>query len=1196
MLPTVKLIKEVSDIALGPSALLLAVEESLDDFNYTGTSFSKKRLINIDMYSYLVDNSKDSGKQSNILDQAADSTLLIKVKIPSSADKDAKKAPTLAEVARTNSKAEIFAIEICQVSRKAVLKQYVLKKDYFCSNTEVIVHFNYYILTEMTSGSLIGESLSDGDTVFNFNQSPFLQPIGIGCWQDEMNYEESKKFNSPSLQFSAEYITSHGISDGLSYVAFDGHRQILRLDRQGRKSIYDLKEGVSYHKFLFKATNELTDDYEYPKDCIVLQKDGKFFEKGRFMLERLLGIGLANGDGTSAYYLGSRVIDHVSYEVYEAEMLHDPPFGSEAYNLPILMEASRFNMPLNKQSEKSGFRFFMTYYLIELSSGRIKSLQSGGANLVPKFMELWRFSSKNKEKTLINRLQFDEFNWALDVEPSSDPDSQDLSRLFDIESCAKDRAQQMQYRFRIIQESKGKVEGKILDKLKENTQLIKEVIHERLADILEIPLINIAQVDVSFIRETANLLVESRLVELQSGMSLDKLLGYDKYSNIIQALRVSIVQVTENRHSLDACRLDSLSVKERNIMMFCQGLTLCVLFKANAINNYHVFDQVEKKELSYSPNPEDTMCEIHKFMWMLKPAYGYDSKVWSRQGENFYKISRSTFEIPFVYIDDDNDDKSVDKAVDFIVYKGSGYAPETKLIDPIGFSGFGAALVGLRFTTVLEEPNAQNLNYGIEMSLINAKEDKFEYCHRACQLDNFCESYSVCIGKMSSKRADRNDCVLSTLRVSDNIINMISEKLKNLNKEDNIEIKGTGNYSSQVFRFKRDPECSVYKKDLLFSYKVTKYFDVKANNEKIIEHVNTSEQQKSNSLVKGQIMSLEECSESTYEMSLWSKSTESDFIYCPLSSTCFIYAKYRREITELEFDQLCFGYSKTYLKFFNQYLMTRLAINLRSIKNENTASEEVVDTKKTIKPTIIDGIKADVNEFEELEIGRVIEGLNAEQCARDCNLLESKCLAFDACYISYKHKLCILYSIRSPMSSMKKKFGFLKQEKRFYGEIWNKDERIDTVNVVGDSKCNHYDLKSVYFDIRLHEMLEKDSVSSHDKLSEMENSIIGLDEKESTDILNTLYDESRGNKLHNGSTSVGQRDEGGGVHLVALIVGIVLGIIGVQYGKEGSLYIVDVIRSLKSGIPMSVSRSGRRLSQVEFANNNNLDLPNATNQ
>lgn len=1187
MLSTVKLIKEVSDIALGPSALLLAVEESLDDFIYTGTSFSRKRLINIDIYSYLVDNSKDSRKQSNILDQE-DNTLLIKVKIPSSADKDNKKAPTLAEIARTNSKAEIFAIETCEVSRKAVLRQRVLNKDYFCSNTEVIAHFNYYYLTELTSASLIGESLSD-DKVFNFNQSPFLQPIGIGCWQDEMNYEESKKFNSPSLQFSAEYITSHGISNGLSYVAFDGHRQILRLDRQGRKSIYDLQEGVSYHKYLFKVLNELTGESEHPKDCIVLQKDNKFSEKGRFMLERLLGIGMANG-GTSAYYLGSRVIDHISYEVYEAEMLHDPPFGSEAYNLPILMEGSRFNMPLNKQSGIIGFRFFMTYYLIELSSSHRKNLQSSGSNLVPKFIELWKFSSKNKEKILINRLQFDEFNWALDVEPSSDPDSQDLSKLFDIESCAKDRAPQMQFRFRIIQESKGKVEvGKILDKFKENTQLIKEIIHERLSDILEIPLINIAQVDVSFVRETANLLVESRLVELQSGMSVDKFLGYDKYSDIIQALRDSIINVFENRHSLDACRLDSLSVKERNNMMFCQGLTLCVLFKENATNNYHVFDQVEKKELNYSPNIVDTMCEIHKFTWTLKPAFGYDSKVWSRQNENFYKISRSVFEIPFEYIDDDDDDHHKE-VIDFITYKGSGYAPETRLIDPIGFSGFGAALVDLRYTTILEEPNAQNLNYGIEMSLINSREDKFEYCHRACQLDNFCESYSVCIGKKGSSKVNRNDCVLSTLRVNDYIINSISENLKNFDKEESVEIRGTGYYESQVFKFKRDSGCSIYKKDPLFSYKVTKYFNVVADNK-----TKNEQPQQPNSLIKGQIMSLEECSESTYEISLWLKSTESQFIYCPLSSTCFIYAKYRREITELEFDQLCYGYSKTYLKFFNQYVMTRLAINLRSIiNNQNTTSKEVAHTKKIIKPTITDGIKADINEFEELEIGRVIEGLNTEQCARDCNLLESKCLAFDACFISFKHKLCILYSIRSPMSSMKKKFGFLNQEKRFYGEISDNDKRIDTVNVVGDSKCNHYDLKSVYFDIRLHEMLEKDSVSSHDKLGEIENSIIGLDQKESNDIMNTLYDESGENKF-DGSTEVEQKDDGGGIHLIALAVGIILGIIGVQYGRESSLYVKDVFSSLRNGIPVNVSRSSRRLSQVKFVNGDS-NLPNVTDQ
>lgn len=1178
MLPYVKLVKEVSDIALGPSALLLAVEESLDDFRYSGTSFNTKRLTNMDIYTYLA-NFNESKKRVNI---QSEKMVLVKVKIPTSSGKGSKrKAQTLAELARTDSKADIFALEICELARNSISSKQLFDKEYLCTNSEFIVHINYYILAEMTSGTLIGDSL-DGDQVFNFNQSPFMQPIGIGCWHDEANYQDFKRFNSPSLKFSAEYITTNGISNGLSYVAFDGYRQILRLDRQGRKSIYDLESGNSYNTFEFKAIKELTDEPDYAKNCIVLQSDFVNLEKGNFMLERLLGIGLENG-GTSAYYLGSRVIDHVLYEVYEAELLYDRPSGLEGYNLPILMEPSRFTMPLNKQSGKNGSRFFMTYYLIELTNN------FEGTILVPKFIELWRLSrnGKGNEKTLVNRLQFDEFNWDLDVEPSGDPDSQDLSRVFNIENCVKDRASQLQVRFRIIQEAKGEVKGEVLEQFKENTHLIKEIIHERLSTIMEVSLVNIARVDVSFIRQTPNLLVESRIVSLNSGISVDSILGYAKFLDILQALKQSIIIVFQNRHSLEACRLDSLSVNERNNLMFCRGLTLCVLFKENAMNNYHVLDQVGKSELIYSSNPSDAMCEVHRFIWALKPKLGNSNSIWSRHTENVYKLSRSSFEIPFVYLDKKQTDSQEKLAVDSdgelvkITYKGLGYAPETKTIDPIGFSGFGATLNGLRYTTMLEEPSAQNLNYGILMSLINLKEDKFEYCHRACELDDYCESYSVCIGKKSLK-VFQNDCVLSTLRVKSDILSQIEEK--NLNKEDNFEIKGTSYYESQVFRFRREPDCSIYQKDTLASYKIYVYFEIQAttSEEKKRNGDKGEQQQQQVALIEGQYMSQSECADSAYELSVWSKSTYSNFIYCPLSSLCFVGAKKRKELSRenVEFDQVCYGYAKTHLQFFNQYRMTRLAINLRSINGSGGSSETGAPVSTTsIKPTIKDEIRADMKEFEELEIGRVIEGLDTEQCARDCNLLESKCLAFDACRVSSDQTFCILYSIRSPMSSMKKRFGFLKQEKRFYEE---KETTGDTVNVIGDSMCNHYDLKNVYFDIRMHQMLDKDGTNSHDKMDEIESTIIRQDQKRSEEIFNTLDD------LPSSSSKINDADknnqQSGGIHWLALVMGIILGIVGALYGKEGTQYAVEMFSSYRSGRPSNLSRNGRRISQVELAN------------
>lgn len=1163
MLPSVKLIKGVSDIALGPSAILLAVEESLDDFRYSATGFNTERLTNMDIYTYVA-SSIESKKR---IDAQSDKTILVKVKIPSSSGKDKVKARTLAELARTNSKANIFAIDICEVATSSVSIKGFFDKEYLCLNSELIVTINYYILTEITPGTLIGGSL-DGDQVFDINQSPFLRPIGIGCWQDEENYEDSKKFNSPSLKFSAEYITTDGMSDGLSYVAFDGIRQILRLDRQGRKSIYDLEDGRSYHTFEFNSMKEKTDESYHAKNCIVFQSENSRLEKGNFMLERLLGIGTANG-GNSAYYLGSRVIDHVAYEVYESELLYDRPSGLDGYNLPILMEASRFTMPLELQSTESGIRFFMTYYLIELTN----TLQ--GTILVPKFIELWRFSNKGKEKTLINRLLFDEFNWALDIEPSSDPDSQDLSRLFNIENCAKDRSSQLQLRFRINQEAKGNVKGEILDEFKENAHLIKEIIHERLSSILEVPLVNIVRVDVSFIRQTPDLLVESRIAELNSGMSTDTVLGYAKFLDILQALPKSIIHVFHNRHSLEACRLDSLSIQEKNIMMFCRGLTLCILFKEGAINSYSVLDQVEKRELTYSSDHSDAMCEIHRFIWAVKPKFSNYYRIWSRNGyENFYKLSKSIFEIPFVHVDKKTDYKDKPDALSgsmvSVTYKGLGYAPETKVIDPIGASGFGATLIGLRYTTMLEEPGALNYNYGVKMLSINSKNDKFEHCHRACELDDFCESYSICFGGKIPKMR-QSDCVLSTLRVKSDIISQIDEK--NRSNEDDFEIRGTSYYEPQVFKFKRDQDCRIYQKDTLSSYVIIKYLNVLTTSaKKFIEPTGNEEAV----TIEGQYITLEECANSAYEVTLWSTQTESNFVYCPLSSYCFVGAKSKEDISNLEFNQVCYGFAKTHMHFFNQYAMSRLAIYLGS-NNEQSRRLDEGAANTSIIPTIKDAIKVDMRKFEELGIGRVIEGLDVEECARDCQLFELRCLAFDVCHISSDQKLCIIYSIRSPMSSMKKKFGFLEQEKRFYGKTEN--ERSDQVMVIGDLMCHHHDLKNVYFNIRLQQMLEQDGTDSHDKLSKIENSIISSDQKHSDDLLDGLKDES--SKVNDGEMNQ-QRD---GIHLIAMTIGIIVGIVGALYGKEGTQYTFEMFSSWRLGRPSNYSRDVRRISQVELANN-----------
>lgn len=1041
MLPTNKLTSDLCDVAMGPSSLLLAISETLDRFRYVTNKFSDTRLTEVDVYERFLESS----------DRLDIKPLLITLHVQSFAHKVTPKV--LGDI---HSAIDVLSIVIGEINEEVGLKREETSaaEEHSYDEEQVLAYIDYYIVTKMKQTSLVGQTL-DRMGEFDFHRDPFVHPIGLGCWYQYGTSRESTSksyFRAPTEQFSAIYVSSNGSSES-SYVAYNGYNNMLRMDNGDRKSIYELDRGLSYHVGEFSAMKEATDSANHGKNCIALDLKDKRLSSSS-MLDRLLGFGLTSGGSTGPHYIGSKLIEQVSYEVYETEIV----FGrleDNAYILPILLEPIRFLMPAtNLGGTKS---YFLTYYVTELAYSqnlrfylRKNSNELDDAVFVPKYIELWEFNRKSPAESgriLINRLEFTEFSWALDVEPNGDPDSRDLSHLFAIPSCAQERSTQLEITYPVKQTLAGEIVNKeMIAAFQANKQLVKEVIHENLAMQLDIPRINIAYVDVSFPSvKSADFVVEARVIELPQSMTVDTLVGFAQVSQMLAALKGSVISIKQNRHSLDDCKLDSLTERTKNALMYCEGLTTCILLKAEDASKFDDYQQKEQTELLRSADFSKALCGVHLFNW----AQWTQADVINRVYENKYRIG-SKLVIPFAYRKRDSS-----QIVEFYGASNS-FDVTVKSLDSVGLvNSLKSSLVGFRHVLVQEDKKAVNLNYPISLDGIVKQEDQFKYCHFACQLDDYCESFSFCSRKKGS-RVEQTDCVLSALRLTRGNIAQLDEDLKKNPAKDNLQVvwtlnkgqvSGESGGDARVYRFTFDQACNLHPKDFLEAFKLKRAIQVQQVERKTDTDDNVTEPHDVG-------LTLAECAASSHEQSFERGTLDSSFTFCPLSALCLAN---RESVAGLDIGQTCYVYRKDATRFYHKRAHSRLVIKL---------SEEP-KLEGSQRPL-------DLHRLEELKLGRIIEVQDEEQCARECNLHQANCLSFDSC-LSGEGSFCLLYSIRSPSQSQRK-LKYLPQEKQFYGDgssFGQIKTSLPRAFITDSLSCNHFAIENLYLNIRVQQLAQR---------------------------------------------------------------------------------------------------------------------------
>lgn len=1120
------------DVAIGPSVILYAIENSLNYFNYTKTIYSTSLLTNVDIYERKID-------FETIEDY---DRLNIRVSIFSLGRRQPEFDETLAQSISFHNHLDFASVVACKVSNNdnvdsmPNINNDQLFQDIGCDSDEILFSIDYNLIDEFSIGSLIGRRI-DEQAYYEFQREPFVQPVGMGCWETDQTLRWQKIFNAPSMQFSAEYTSSNG-SRGVSYVAFDGYSSVLRLDRDGRKSVYDLAQRKSYHIGEFSLAHEVDssshDNYVTIEKCVVLKIDETDFY-GKQAIARLLGL----GNGQQTHHMGSKMVDHISYEVFETEITYGQ---YQSYYLPILLETIRFTLEKSSSSSK---RHFITFYVHEYPSIKLDSREQNGYSeesatvMLPKFIELWEWNTETKSQKLINRLTFTEFSWSLDVQPSNDPDTQsDLGNLFDIEQCHRARATQAELTFKINQFVNHQLRNEsMINGLRSNEQLIKEILQEKLPTTLGISRLNLAHTDVKILN-SGDIIVKSRIVDLRFGLNYQKRLGLVYFHDDI--LEDYIVKVFFNRHSLNACKLDSLSWPKSSLFAYCPKLTICVILEQNneLIEKIDLNNSTKTtNETTSSSDNEYLKCEAYNFKWAQGDDLDRDAAI-KLVNENKYKIGGLAFDFKFRYQDEVTGQIQTAKYFGFCV--NSQFKPLDSIGSKLALSGSSSSsLAGLSYSTKQEEPLAYNMNRRLKLS---EQLDAFKHCNLACQMDDFCGSFSVCLRKNK-----KNDCILSTLRLSGELIAKISSNSAKNRKEDKFELKVTSSIHSQVFIMYHDSECSLHPKDFLSEFTIKESIELTgpSSGNQILQNNQT------NHHTNHRHLTLEDCAGLSFETNLFTDPINSNFTYCPLDMYCIINGNI--PIAEQSGSSHCFFYAKRFTRFYEQTPMNHMVINLAN----DTSEQSISDNKKN-------------NEIrsEQPKLVRPVFNLTQEGCARECNLHQSKCLAFDICHQS-GHSVCFLFSIRSPHRYYGLKLPLLPHEQQLtYSDESNK--KSGGVMLTSNVYCDHYWLKLSYFQVRLRQMHvelnERDEVipkELKDRLDSVENSILDADRKQSDLDIKSNSANATETELQFQDSKHQDKNSSGGIQLLMLTIGMLLGSFIGLYGRQMTNAAVNVYQSYK---------------------------------
>lgn len=1190
------------DIAIGSSGLLYAVESRLDELQYRGSVFDESRLIPVDVYetSIIKPYSAAFNSGKDLLLQVStvspnDKTLLAKVAVLGKSLADAAKVPRY----RLN----LVSIRVCSVSATKVKRQTKLREPYVCQvdildGPEQDLVASIDLIEDLVSGSLIGQPLEKIGQ-FDFDLNPFAQPAGLGCGhqsraeQDRAPSSKTKSFKAASNQFSFEYFSLEG-SEGLAFVAFDGERQVMRHDRGGRKNVYDLRRGRSYHVNEFHSMGTMFDGGQ-AKNCVELEigDDMLLMDESISVIARLLGVDFVD----EANYIGSKTINEETFGMYELE-LEQGKNSPDSFNLPIVMEPDDFVMPYASGSSsgaKRRHKYFLTYYVLEILKDSSENKSSSNSRdepfvKIPRFAELWELSDETtsdgseviRKRSLINLLEFTQFSWSLNIEPEEAPSSSGgggPSRLFSLDSCACERSQQLLLSFNTVYSEVP------ADLIRANRQQIREEIHKKLATSLDIPRLNLLSLDFQFSPPYTGIwMVRARIAELVRGISQDKLVGHVQFDRSSNWLLSSQLFAGENRHSYDQCKLDSLALPgtPNPMIVYCPGLTLCLLVDSNSVQE-HSGDLCEKGQANKirSGHETDAICEVHQFSWRPVPAGPHSDSMLSRVLQNKNRITMTNFEVELSPPPPPPTDTG--RRAKPVTYRGFGLGVKVQMLDDtVGQPRGKSPLVGLRYLAASEDKEPTNSNYAYKMST-KKQDSSFGQCHMACQMDEFCESFSVCKPPISgpATNADNYDCVLSTMRLTQNKVNELADRIGKASGEDlelSIEVQPAsllptedGN-SAETYKFQRDLGCSLHPKDILAQFKATKALDLPLD----LDSTGRDLLQVSGA----DVVSLDECAGIANEAALLeSNSVEAEFVYCPLESLCLssqlsFKAKSHAESSNSssspdsnERMEKCFAYTKSHFRnFYDHLLFHKVALKL----NGTHALED-------------DSVQ---------EIGRLVAGLSLEQCARDCNLQQANCLAFDLCEFEANVTTCTLWTIRSPLEP-KTKAGYLPGEQRFYA---NASNSLDSATLVENGKCAHFYLKNSYFQLKLNHMLQVDQQVQRQKLNELEDRILNLDSRMGDDmVMQKILGFGQNSSTSAGAKNSKAADEAQRpqvsadqsssswlTHFGLILTSGVLGALGYAYAGEAYSVTADAIEYLRA-------RRGQRFAAHRISQ---LNLPN----
>lgn len=1175
LVPSSNLTSRLCDVAFGPSGLLLAIKETMSLFNYLGSEDDQRHLVNSDLYEFVF-SSFDSGQ-----------TLVTKVRtrnneVGENSD-EFKNGKSMADIAnKTGKNIRILSVEVCNV-RSADLRDPGRRtsKEFECKSDEFLFQVHFFLVAQLTGGPLIGQGL-DKDHSYDFHKDPFSLPIGIGCWAhvDPEHKNHRKAFTIGETRFSAHYITSNG-TRSFSYVAYDSQFMLLRLDRNERKGIYDLDRGLSYHEDEFRSVKRLTNLADVTKNCVVLETSIDMFG-GLDLMQRLIGL----AHGASAPYLGSRTIDNSVFSVYETELVFS---GFESgYNLPILLELSQFSMP--KSDVNAERRFFVTYYVTEslqLNRERQQDYQivdQAAHTAIPKYIELWQFDLENLQRKLLNRLEFSEFSWSLDVAPADDLTNPDLIGIFNVASCAQQRASQLQLKYRIgpdvaTRSSVSKTD--LTNVFLANQQLFRRSILSKMLAALEIPALNVVRLEIATLEGSDKLLVESQIVELPRGDSSDKLLGFVNYETAQHELKHHVLAYHFNRHSLDSCRLDSLAQPADNSLIYCDKLALCLIVKQAPAQNY-----IEKVNANSSSSYQlaSISCPMYEFSWTLRPREKHES-ILTRVWDNKYKLSASTTRINFELA---SKDKTKTKQIE---YAGYNFGPEIKRLDALctdcNSKARSPAILSMRHTVNKEDSKASNANIPVNLPTFGA--ETFAYCQLACQLDAYCNSFSICLRRRSKlRRSQPYDCVLSSFRLTGDSI----EQLKALSLDTNSSgYTPTTSQSNSSYTFKLDLDCNLHPKDVLLG-SLDHPIRLRTTNEQDDVIIDANEANTTNVAQEPLVASLEECADLSHRNSVGNISISSNFVYCHLKSYCIPHNANGSNLPKATVGQICYLYTMSHTQFYEKTPFCRMAIIRRPLDRGQEQQQRHLEPSTGNRDN---QFKSSFDLMISLKLGRFFMNLDSANCAELCDLHSSNCLAFDSCKSadSSMH-FCFLYSIRSPFARVSSRLKLVGLEERVYGESRDSqsNETIGRAMVVADSHCDHYNPKRIFLEIKLRqfEQSNDEEESRARELSDKnEEELIGQAQNQSAKILKETLELRQ--KLS--ENSISELGISWTANTILLLLGLLIGSCGSLFGGQGLSQLSDLWLALKTGAPLRRWRrrrhgENRRISEISLSLEPNL--------